>query len=170
MKLRADFTSRTQMYLMQKHCMDIARRLFRLMILVCVLRLGLPGEETTDIHAEVVIRALEQAWFEGQLRNDNHALGLILDNGLVYIEYGELITKGEYLSRIRTATPIQSQIVMEPITVRLFGGAAIVVGAYRETGLHNGKARIRRWRFVDTWVNKGGHWMLVAAAAAPVLK
>lgn len=168
MKLRA-VLSCTQMHLMQKHFMSMSRRLFRLMILVCVIRLGLPAQQTTDIDAQVVIRALEQAWFEGQSRNDNHALGLILDNGLVYIEYGELVTKGEYLSRIRTTTDL-SQIVMEPITVRLFGDTAIAVGAYRETEIQSGKARIRRWRFVDTWVNQGGRWVLVAAAAAPVLK
>jgi uncharacterized protein DUF4440 len=32
------------------------------------------------------IRALEHEWVEGQSRNDNHALNLIFDNSLVYIE------------------------------------------------------------------------------------
>jgi hypothetical protein len=29
---------------------------------------------------------------------------------------------------------------------------------------------LKRWRFVDTWVNKKGSWMLVAAAAVPLSK
>ena len=97
------------------------------------------------------------------------ALDLIFDNALVYIEYGRLITKGDYLLWVRSAKPQPSQIVMEAMTVRMFGSTAIVVGTYRDKSTA-GKAQLARWRFVDTWVYKNGRWMLVAAAAASVSK
>ncbi len=127
------------------------------------------AQEATDGENTVAeIRALERAWNEGEARNDNRALDLIFDNALVYIEYGKVVTKGEYLSRIRTEVPHQQQIVMEGSTVRTFGSAAVVVGIYREKDVKDGKVSLSRWRFIDTWVKKSAGWLLVAAASSPL--
>ena len=56
------------------------------------------------------------------------------------------------------------------MTVRTVENTAIGVGTYRETDVKGGKSLLKRWRFVDTWVNKKGSWMLVAAAAVPLSK
>jgi len=125
------------------------------------------AQKALEGDAAVAIRTLEHEWVEGQSSNDNRALDLIFDNALVYVEYGKLITKGEYLSRVRAAEPNPSQIVMEGITVRTSGGTAIAVGTYHEKSGSGSKTHLKRWRFVDTWVYKQGRWMLVAAAAAP---
>jgi hypothetical protein len=118
--------------------------------------------------ADAAIRALEHEWVEGQSHNDNRVLDLIFDNSLMYVEYGRLVTKSEYLLRIKDAGPQISQIVMEPMVVHTFGTTAIAIGTYRERDLNGGKPQLRRWRFVDTWVYKERGWVLVAAAAAPV--
>jgi hypothetical protein len=76
------------------------------------------------------IRGLESAWTIGQSRNDSGALDLIFDNALVYVEYGKLITEGEYLSRINRQSPQQDQIVRGPMTGRTFATTAIVVDTY----------------------------------------
>ncbi len=139
-----------------------------LLMLLCALSISLSAQEASEGGAATAIRALEHAWVDGQSRNDNQALDMIFDNALVYVEYGNLVTKGEYLARIKEAGPQLSQIVMEPMTVHTFGNTAIVVGTYRERDTISGKRRVRRWRFVDTWVFKGRGWVLVAAGAAPV--
>ena len=113
---------------------------------------------------------LEHAWFEGESRNDNLALARLFDNDLVYIEDGKPMTKSEYLLRIRLAGPHPYQVVLEATTVRTFGSTAIVVGTYREKSVKDAKNSPRRWRFVDTWVNKKGSWMLVAAGSSPQSK
>ena len=138
-----------------------------LLIVMCALSLSVSTQETNEGGTEAAIRALEREWVEGQSRNDNGALDLIFDNSLVYVEYGKLVTKGEYLSRIKEAGAL-SQIVMEPMTVQTFGNTAIVVGTYREREIESGKPRVKRWRFVDTWVYKERGWVLIAAAAAPL--
>jgi hypothetical protein len=97
-------------------------------------------------------------------------LNLIFDNVLVYVEYGRLVSKGEYLSRIRWEAPNLDEIVMERITVRAFGSTAIVVGTYREKQATGGPPGIRRRRFIDTWVYKQSGWVLVAAAATALAK
>jgi len=137
-------------------------------LLVCTMALPLRGQEVEESGTAAAIRALEHAWVEGQSRNDNGALDLIFDNSLIYIEYGELVSKGDYLSRIKRAGPQLSQIIMEPMTVRTFGNTAIVVGTYRERDAPGAKPALRRWRFIDTWVYKKSGWVLVAAAATPL--
>jgi len=103
-----------------------------------------------------------------QSHNDNRALDLIFDDSLVYVEYGKLVAKGDYLSKIKWTNPQVDQIAMEPMTVHTFGTTAIVVGTYRQRDATGGKPRLRRWRFLDTWVYKKGGWVLVAAGAAPL--
>lgn len=139
-------------------------------ILVCAMSLFVSAQEApSEGNSAPAIRALEHAWVEGQSRNDNHALDLIFDNALVYIEYGKLMTKGQYLSRVKSAGPyLPQQIVMEAMTVRTFGSTTIVVGTYREKGVQDRKTLLRHWRFIDTWVKKKGSWMLVAAASSPL--
>ena len=142
------------------------------LVLFCatITLLAQEAPEGNNASAEVQIRALERAWTVGEARNDNRALDLIFDDALVYIEYGKLMTKGEYLLRIRMADPHSQQIVMEGISVQTFGNTAIVIGIYREKDVTDRKTLLTRWRFIDTWVKKKGNWLLVAAASAPLSK
>jgi len=141
-----------------------------LLVLVCATALPDSAQEASGSDAATAVRALEGEWVRAQSHNDNHALDLIFDNALVYIEYGKLVTKGDYLLRVRFTKPQLEQIVPEPMTVRIVENTAIVVGTYREIGLKDGKSSFKRWRFVDTWVKEKGSWMLVAAAAVPLSK
>lgn len=121
-----------------------------------------------DAAASGAIRALEHEWVEAQSHNDNRALDLILDSTVVYVEYGRLVTKADYLLRIKHQDPSTDEIIMEPITVRVFGSTAIVTGSYRETQHQGGMRKFTRWRFVDTWAYKSHSWLLIAAGSTPV--
>jgi hypothetical protein len=154
---------------------QIFMRAAGLMILISltfllVSRQSAVAQQESDGQATTVILALEHEWVEGQSRNDNNALNLIFDNALVYVEYGRLVTKGEYLSCVKQGPSQLSEIVLEPTMVHVFGGTAVAVGTYRERRLKRGQTGLKRWRFVDTWVHKKNGWMLVAAAAAPLAK
>jgi len=140
------------------------------LIAVSILSVAAWGQESSDPGTAAAIRALEKQWTVGQARNDNRALDMIFDNALVYVEYGRLLSKGEYLSRIKAQPTNLDQISMEPMSVRTLGDTAIVVGTYTESQVIRGKRTMQQWRFVDTWVYKKKGWVLVAAAAAPVAK
>ena len=139
-----------------------------LLILICAG--SLRAQETGERSTTTAILALEHAWSDAESRNDNRALDRIFDNALVYIEDGGLVTKGECLSRVRLAGSHPRQILAETTTVHTFGSTAIVVGTYRKIGVKDGKTLLRRHRFIDTWANKKGNWMLVAAASSPLPK
>lgn len=144
----------------------------RWMIALCVFALTVKtgAQDLADPGTAAAIRALEKQWTVGQSRNDNRALDMIFDNALVYIEYGHLMSKGEYLSRVKEQAPTSDQITMGPMSVRTFGNTSIVVGSYTEIQRKGGKSILRRWTFVDTWVFKNKVWVLVAAGAAPMAK
>lgn len=127
------------------------------------------SQEVMQGGTEASIRALEREWTVGQSRNDNRALDMLFDNALVYVEYGRLMSKGEYLSRIRQYAPELDQIEMGPMNVRVFGSTAIVVGTYVEKQVQSSRKQVKRWQFIDTWVYKKNGWVLVAAGASPVV-
>jgi hypothetical protein len=138
------------------------------LFLMACAGLALPAQEVSDGGTVAAIRALEQEWTVGQSHNDNRVLDLIFDNALIYVEYGKLVTKGEYLARVKTASPELNQVVMEPMTIRVFGRTAVVIGTYLEKQEQGGHRDMKRWRYVDTWVYKKNGWVLVAAGATRV--
>jgi ketosteroid isomerase-like protein len=141
-------------------------------ILVLVLSASwfVAAQTPGDVEARSNILALEHAWDQALERGDVKALSAIFDNSLVYVDYdGSLLTKADYLARVKSNTTHMAQIVAEDMSVRMFGDTAIVVGTYRVKGIENGKPYLRRGRFTDTWVLVGRNWICVASEATPIL-
>src|SRR5260370_17174547 len=98
-----------------------------ILVLVCATPVSVSAQEAAGGNVDAAIRALEHQWVEAQSRRDNGALNLIFDNALVYIEDGKLVSKGDYLSKVKAAKPGSSPITMKAMTVRSFGEAPIVI-------------------------------------------
>jgi ketosteroid isomerase-like protein len=117
------------------------------------------------------IIALEHAWDQALEREDAKALSALFANSLLYVDYdGKLLTKIEYLERVKANATKLQQVVAQEMTVELFGDTAIVVGTYKASGTEDGKPYLHHGRFVDTWVLTGKNWICVASAATPVLR
>src|SRR6266849_4821701 len=82
---------------------------------------------------------------------------------------GSVQTKAEFLASVTASNSQEQQVAPESMSVRVFGNTAIATGVFRAKGGENGKPYVRRERFVDTWVYKGGKWVCVATDATPVL-
>ncbi len=138
-------------------------------VLACTARM-LAAQNSVDASARSNVLALENAWDQAQERGDIKALDAIFANSLVFVDYdGMLLTKSEYLARVKLDIPHVQQFVIESMNIQVFGKAAIVVGAYRVKGVEDGKPYLRRRRFIDTWVLADGRWICVAAEATPIL-
>ena len=115
------------------------------------------------------ILALEHAWNQAEALKDLKTLDGLFDNALVYVDFdGTLMTKAEFLSRVKSAHIQQG--VTESMTAQVFGNTAIVTGIYLDRQMKDGKPTLRRGRFVDTWVYKDSSWVCVAAQATPILQ
>jgi hypothetical protein len=113
-------------------------------LLLVLISASLSGsaQEAGTSNAATAVRALEGQRVKAQSRNENGALDLIFDNALVYIESGKMISKGDYLLRVKSAKPQQHQIVLEAMTVRTEENTAIVVGTYRQGEAKDGKSPV----------------------------
>ena len=120
--------------------------------LVCALAMSVVAQDDGSIESRII--AMEKAWNQAYTFRDKKALGQILHDPLVLVNYdGSLQSKDIFLASVDTAKPgDQQQADPESISVRVFGDVAIATGVFREKGVENGKAYTRRNRFVDTWV------------------
>lgn len=139
-------------------------------ILACAASLLATAQDHGDSGARSNILALEYAWDQAQERGDVKALSALFDNSLVFADYdGKVLTKAEYLARVKSDASHLQQVVTESMDVHVLGNTAIVVGIYRAKGVEDGKPYLRRRRFIDTWMLMGGRWICIAAQATPIL-
>jgi ketosteroid isomerase-like protein len=115
--------------------------------------------------------AMESAWNQAYKARDGKALGTMLHDSIALVnDDGSLQSKKEFLTGIDTAKPSANQQGdPESIKVRIFGNVAIATGVFRQSGFENGKAFVRRNRFVDTWIHTGNSWQCLAASATSIL-
>jgi hypothetical protein len=80
--------------------------------------------------------ALQNAWNNAEKGGDAGALGMILDDGMVYIdEDGSLLTKVQFLEHVKLTGPQLQSPVTETISVPVHGETALVAGTYRVSGM-----------------------------------
>ena len=128
----------------------------------------LSGQSVDETGSRTKILALEHAWNQTEAFKDLKALDTLFDNALVYVDFdGTLMTKAEFLSRVKSAH--LQQVITQSMNVELFGDTAIVTGTYQASEVRDGRPLVRRGRFVDTWVYKSSGWVCVAAQATPIM-
>lgn len=114
---------------------------------------------------------LEQAWNHAEQEKNVKALGQLLADSLVYVDYdGSLMNKTQFLASVSAEALHTDQIINESMTAQVYGDAAVVTGIYREKGSNRGKPFSRRGRFTDTWIKQSGTWQCVASQSALISK
>lgn len=118
---------------------------------------------------ESKILALELAWNQAEERSDTRALDMIFANSMVYInEEGAMLTKSQFLSRVKQSDAHLLSLSTQNVSVHLFGDTAVIGGQYRARGVDHGKPYLREGRFIDIWVLEKGNWACVAAQSTPL--
>jgi ketosteroid isomerase-like protein len=140
-----------------------------LIAFLCAASLLAMGQDDSSIQSKVI--ALEKAWNQAYKAGDTKALDGILDDQIVLInDDGSVQSKAEFLRTVKKSDSQEQQVAPESMNVHVFGNTAVATGVFRAKGVEGGKPYVRRERFVDTWVNKGGRWACVATNATPVLR
>jgi ketosteroid isomerase-like protein len=141
---------------------------------LCATALCAWAQDASDSATKSKIIAMEGAWNQAYKSGDARALDALLDNAVVLVnDDGSVQTKVEFLASIKPtgsqAGSQEQQVVPESMSVHVFGNTAIATGVFRAKGMEGGKPYVRRERFIDTWVEKGGRWVCVATDATPIL-
>jgi ketosteroid isomerase-like protein len=128
------------------------------------------GQQGGDAAIESKIVAMEKAWNQAYKLRDVKAIDSILDDGIVLVnDDGSLQSKATFLTTIRNAkSSEEEQVETESLTVHTVGNIAVATGVFVTKGTNQGKPYVRRDRFLDTWVSKGGAWVCVSASATPL--
>ena len=148
-----------------------AMKILRAIVLLTMVA-GFAMQVAPQSGDESKILAFENAWNRALELHDGQALAGLFDDTLVNVhDNGRQENKAQYLARVKGVSHNENveQAVNESQAVRTYGNCAVVTGVYRQTGVQNGKAYVRRVRFNDTWVHKDGKWVVVASQTIPIL-
>ena len=145
-----------------------------LVVLLCATALSALAQDTSDSATKSKIAALEGAWNQAYKSGDAKALDALLDNAIVLVnDDGSVQTKAEFLASVKPsasqAGSQEQQVAPESMSVHVFGNTAIATGIFRAKGMEGKKPYVRRERFIDTWIYKGGHWVCIGTNATPIL-
>ncbi|HZQ95807.1 MAG TPA: nuclear transport factor 2 family protein [Candidatus Sulfotelmatobacter sp.] len=83
---------------------------------------------------------------------------------LVTLE-GRMESKAETFANIQELNSLH--YVMNEVQVRVHGSTAIATGLFRMSGVQRGKPFVRQGRFLDTWLNHDGRWLLISSLSTP---
>jgi uncharacterized protein (TIGR02246 family) len=114
----------------------------------------------TDAKAEQEIRSVEDKRREALLRGDTTTLDQIFaDDYTVVNQFGQVRTKAQMMSELKSGTLKYESIVEEDVSTRVYGDAAVLSG--RLTSKHEGRESTQA-RFTRVYVKRQGRWQAVA--------
>ncbi|HJP95803.1 MAG TPA: nuclear transport factor 2 family protein [Candidatus Saccharimonadales bacterium] len=130
-----------------------------IMLLLCCLPIGALAQTKSHRRAEEILQ-MEDRWREAQHRNDKTAFDQILSPDLTFIgTSGSFRNKDDFInSRNDSWIPRAESYTYSEITVRFYGGSAIVTGREATTG----KGVAFQARFTHVWAKSKGKWRLEA--------
>lgn len=115
-----------------------------------------------DTEARVLLW-LEDDWALGLTRRDAAVFRRLLADGFVYTEDDRTVDRDDVLHDIVAGPDTVETAHNEGMKVHRFGTTAVVTGWLVVGGRGSRGPFSRRYRFTDTWVQRGGRWQIVAA-------
>jgi hypothetical protein len=120
--------------------------------------------------AEQAVAAVEQRRIDALLAGDVAALDAIIDEHCSHVESnGVARTKAAFLADIARREFSFDLFEIEENRIRVFGDTAVVAGRYRNVARVRGyPLPLKRARHLRVYVNRGGHWKLLAHQATEI--
>ena len=109
------------------------------------------------------LRRLEEAWAQAVIRRDSMAFRRLLHPRFVYTENERVMNKTELIREIVYGTDTVESAGNEDMKVYMHGATAVVTGILTLRGRGASGAFDRRFRYTDTWIQRGGRWQVIAA-------
>jgi ketosteroid isomerase-like protein len=126
-----------------------------------------------DGSVESKIKSLESNWEASLLTHDTSAIEkMVADDFIGTSSSGKQGNKTTLLAEAKRDTNTYTSAASSDMSVRIFApNVAVVTGLAKESGkTRSGKAFTHTYRFTDTWVERNGEWLCVAAQAMALPK
>ena len=112
---------------------------------------------------EAEIRAAEQTWSKAILAKDTATLEKLLGDQLIYAHStGIVVTKSNYISKIKTGALKYEAVDFESMTLKMYGDAAVMHARMHLQGINQNGHFDDRMLMMHVWHKGGRDWQLVA--------
>jgi hypothetical protein len=105
---------------------------------------------------------LEDDWCKGLVNRDTMIFRRLLAPGFIYTENAKMMTGAEVIKGVIAGDKVE-RAWNQYMQVHEFGPVAVVTGVLAVTSRGKTGPYTTRYRFTDTWLNKGSTWQIVAA-------
>ncbi len=126
-----------------------------------------PGATTV----EQTLIQLEQDWNHASIAKDDKTIARIMADDWTGIDYGGMtVTKAESLAELKSGESSNESVELGPMTVKVYGNTAVVVGSDTEKSTYHGKDSSGKYAWMDVFVKRDGRWQAVASESTRIGK
>ena len=112
---------------------------------------------------------LGRRWAAAELRGDPQALSpLLADDFLLVGPLGFVLDKAQYLGSRRSGDLKHDSLAWEDVRVRVYGEAALAVGAQTQRSTYQGRDASGRFRVTQAAIRQGNRWTIVGLHYSPI--
>jgi ketosteroid isomerase-like protein len=115
---------------------------------------------------EAALKDNENRWEAAIAKHDTATVGPMVADDYVGVYFdGKVMTRSGVIAESKKDRDTYKSAVNEKLAVHTYGpNVAVVVGTAHEKGTgKDGQPFDRKFRFTDTWVDRGGRWQCVAS-------
>ena len=135
---------------------------------LAVIQMGSRQQVSASSQQEVV--DVNRAWVEAFSHCDIPTLSqIVADDCVITTEYGELISKPEFIKLMQSQGPEVSKpesLTIADVKIQSFGPASIITGLMSDTR----KGKSLGLRFTNVYVRRNGRWRLVTSQGTHVIE
>jgi ketosteroid isomerase-like protein len=137
-------------------------RIFSILVLCLFACFAVPNlaQEKSEVDA---IRTLESKWVDAYKQRQSVAMAALLaEDYVITVEDGSTYGKVGFISY--TARPLRVDLAeLSDVKIHIHESTAVVIAAYHERGILDGKSYDYRDRLTDVWMKFSGKWQLIAS-------
>lgn len=122
-----------------------------------------PHPATPRSAAERELFRLEDGWTTALVRRDTGYFRRTLAPGYVYSDETGVADREQTLREMTASSDTVTYAANEDMRAHVYGTTGVVTGILVTRGRGAGGAFQHRYRFTDTWIRRGGRWIMVAS-------
>jgi ketosteroid isomerase-like protein len=136
-------------------------------VVACLVLPRSAGQTTNEREVESKLLALERlVRVQAFSAKDVATVDAFLADECAFVTLeGRSENKAEFLRDLQSVDMVR--YVVQQMIVRVHGDTAVVTGLLQMSGVQHGKSFVRQGRFLDTWVTRNGHWLMLASLSTP---
>lgn len=115
------------------------------------------------------LKTIDTSWNDLRLKADAAGLDkLLADDWLLTHSDGRVQDKKDYLQELSSRSRSNQAIENEDVSIRHYGGTAVVTGTSVQAGTSNGLPWSGRFRYTRVWILREGRWQMVASHSSRI--